>query len=74
MNFIPIFYDQLTQFPIDFFRDELSKNNFICPLIKRLRSYSKGKEYSSKISKRIDKLLGMIKNKFDFEVYSEEDE
>jgi hypothetical protein len=42
MDFIPVFYDQLNQFPADFFRDELSKDNFICRLLKRLKEYSKG--------------------------------
>jgi hypothetical protein len=36
MDFIPVFYDQLNQLPIDFFRDELSKGNFTVQLLKRL--------------------------------------
>ena len=42
MDFIPIFYDQLNQFPNDFFRDELSKDNFMSHLLIRLHEYSRG--------------------------------
>ena len=42
MDFIPVFYDQLNQFPNDFFTDELSKGNFITPIIKRLHEYAHG--------------------------------
>ena len=64
MDFIPVLYDQLSQFPVDFFRDELSKDNFMCKLLKRLKEYSKGQEYSGKIKKRILKLLEMVNKKF----------
>lgn len=53
MDFIIVFYDQLNQFPNDFFRDELSKDNFIINLLKRLNDYATGPEYSIKIKKRI---------------------
>ena len=42
MDFIQVFYDQLKQFPNDFFSDELSKNNFSVGLLKRLKEYSTG--------------------------------
>jgi hypothetical protein len=74
MNFIPVFYDQLNQFPVDFFRDELSKGNFMCKLLKRFQEYSKGEEYSLKIKKRIKKLLELIRNKFQYVIDSSEDE
>jgi len=53
MDFIPVFYDQLNQFPNDFFTDELSKGNFITPIIKRMHEYVNGEEYSPKIKRRI---------------------
>jgi hypothetical protein len=75
MEFIPVFYDQLNQFPADFFRDELSKGNFTTHLLKRLHEYARGDDYSPKIKRRIDKLLLLIKEKFDYVVDSgEEDE
>lgn len=64
MDFIPVFYDQLSQFPVDFFRDELSKGNFICKVLKRLQEYARGDEYSMRIRKRILKLLEFVENKF----------
>ena len=64
MEFIPVFYDQLNQFPADFFIDELSKGNFTCKLLKRLKEYSKGEEFSMKIRKRINKLLELVRKKF----------
>jgi hypothetical protein len=42
MDFIPVLYDQLNQFPADFFRDELSKSSFLCEGLKRLSEYSCG--------------------------------
>jgi hypothetical protein len=64
MDFIQVFYDQLKQFPTDFFSDELSKNNFSVGLLKRLREYSMGVEYASRIQKRIVKLLDMVEKRF----------
>lgn len=72
MDFIPVFYDQLNQFPADFFRDELSKGNFTTQLLKKLHEYARGDDYSPKIKKRIDKLLLLIKEKFDYIVDSGE--
>jgi hypothetical protein len=71
LDFIPVIYDQLNQFPIDFFRDELSKGSFICHGLTRLKEYT-GHEYSPKIAKRIEKLLQLVKHKFDFVVEEEE--
>jgi len=45
MEFIVVLYDQLSQFPADFFRDELSKDNFLCRLLKRLKEYEMNQEY-----------------------------
>jgi uncharacterized membrane protein len=43
--------------------------------LKRLHEYARGDDYSPKIKKRIDKLLLLIKQKFDYVVDSgEEDE
>jgi len=64
MDFIPVFYDQLNQFPIDFFRDEISKGSFLCGVMKQLQMYSKGGEYSLKVRKRIKKLLDFLETKF----------
>ncbi len=68
MDFIQVFYDQLKQFPNDFFSDELSKNNFSVGLLKRLKEYSTGIEYAGKIQKRIIKLLDMVHKKFDVDL------
>lgn len=70
MDFIAVFYDQLNQFPNDFFRDELSKGNFITQILKRLHEYSKIQDYSQKIQKRIQKLLQMVKTKFEYVIDS----
>lgn len=72
MDFIPVFYDQLNQFPNDFFTDELSKGNFITPIIKRMHEYVNGEEYSPKIKRRIQKLLKMVREKFGYQVDSGE--
>ena len=75
MDFIPVFYDQINQFPNDFFRDQLSKGNFTVQVLKRLHEYSKGEEYSPKVGKRIEKLLQLVKSKFEFVIDSgDEDE
>lgn len=71
LDFIPVFYDQLNQFPADFFRDELSKGSFICHALTRLKEYT-AEEYSPKIRKRIEKLLQLVKLKFDFAVQENE--
>jgi len=42
MDFIPVLYEQIDQFPIDFFRDELSKTSFMVGIMKQLKLYSKG--------------------------------
>lgn len=68
MDFIQVFYDQLKQFPNDFFSDELSKNNFSVGLLKRLKEYSKGMEYANKIQKRIIKLLDMVQKRFNVDL------
>lgn len=68
MDFIQVFYDQLKQFPNDFFSDELSKNNFSVGLLKRLKEYSIGMEYASKIQKRIIKLLDMVQKRFNVDL------
>jgi len=68
MDFIQVFYDQLKQFPNDFFSDELSKNNFSVSLLKRLKEYSTGMEYANKIQKRIIKLLDMVNKKFNVDL------
>ena len=39
MDFIVVLYDQLGQFPSDLFRDELSRDNFLCRQLKRLKEY-----------------------------------
>ena len=39
-----------------------------------MKEYSKSTEYSLKIRKRIIKLLELVKNKFEYEAESEEDE
>jgi hypothetical protein len=39
MDFIAVFYDQLRQFPQDFFIDQLSKGSFLCSSLKRLSEY-----------------------------------
>lgn len=74
MDFIPVFYDQLNQFPSDFFRDELSKGNFVCACLRRLHEYSKGEEYNPKIQKRIVKLLQLVTKKFEYTVDSGEED
>lgn len=68
MDFIQVFYDQLKQFPNDFFSDELSKNNFSVGLLKRLKEYSIGMEYANKIQKRIIKLLDMVQKRFNVDL------
>src|SRR4051812_27916050 len=56
------------------FRDELSKDNFICRLLNRFKEYSRRTEYPRKIQKRILYSLELIKNNFEHTIDSSDDE
>ena len=82
LQFIIVLYNQLKQFPLDFFIDELSKDNFIEGCLKRLKLYAKQIEVNlslqptssvknlKKINKRIHKLLNLLEQHFNYTIDS----
>lgn len=65
-EFIVVFYEQLQQFPKDFFVDELSKDSFIADSLKRLYSYISESSTISKTRKRLLALFEMVSTRFNY--------
>ena len=40
LNFVVVLYEQIKQFPEDFFEDEISKGNFLSKCLNRLKAYT----------------------------------
>lgn len=67
-------YDQLKQFPEDFFYDELGKDNFLCRCFSRLQEYTKDGSISKKTKSRINKLFEMLSSRFQYSPEEDEEE
>lgn len=74
LSFIAAFYDQLQQFPEDFFFDELSKENFLCECFQTLKFYISESKIGKAAIKRLTKLLELVRNKFKYEVEENEED
>lgn len=53
LDFIIVFYEQIKQFPKDFFFDELAKGNFFTGCLKNLRTYHTERTINKKALSRI---------------------
>lgn len=73
LEFIAVFYEQVKQFPEDFFIDELAKGNFLTSCFKNLNQYWIEKTVNKKALSRIEKLLALVSEKFSYEPCEEED-
>lgn len=74
LEFIAVLYQQLKQFPEDFFVDELAKDNFLTTCLKNLNTYFTEKTVNKKALNRIEKLLVLISDKFGYQPAQEEEE
>lgn len=73
LEFIVVLYEQLRQFPEDFFIDELAKDNFLGACLAKLKIYSTEGAINKKSVGRIDKLLSLVSEKFGYQPVEEED-
>jgi hypothetical protein len=67
LQFIAVFYEQVRQFPTDFFHDELGKGNFLASCLGNLRTYESERTVNKKAQGRIAKLLALIHDKFHYD-------
>lgn len=74
LEFIVVLYEQFQQFPEDFFRDEISKGNFLCGCLMRLKCYTSEKEVGKKVISRINKVFEMLWKKFRYQVEEDEED
>lgn len=74
LNFVVVIYNQIKQLPLDFFVDELSKDNFMVGCLIRLQEYSKDTTINKKFRDRLNKLFEMIKVNFKYEIPIEDEE
>ncbi len=57
LKFIVVLYEQLRQFPKDFFLDEISKDSFLVDCLYRFKEYIVDANIDKKTKGRIEKLF-----------------
>jgi len=71
LEFIPILYSQLQQFPEDFFIDAISGNNFMNSCLENILSLAQDERVDNKLRGRVRKLESMLKEKFKFNKHND---
>lgn len=66
LEFVAVLYEQVKQFPEDFFIDELAKGNFLNSCFRNLNQYCIEKTINKKAMGRIEKLLNLVSEKFGY--------
>jgi hypothetical protein len=74
LEFVAVFYEQVRQFPEDFFYDELGKGNFLTSCLRNFRNYEMERTINKKALKRITKLLALVKEQFRYDGKEEMEE
>eukprot|EP00357_Protocruzia_adherens_P028007 CAMPEP_0115014650 /NCGR_PEP_ID=MMETSP0216-20121206/26229_1 /TAXON_ID=223996 /ORGANISM="Protocruzia adherens, Strain Boccale" /LENGTH=346 /DNA_ID=CAMNT_0002384479 /DNA_START=8 /DNA_END=1045 /DNA_ORIENTATION=+ len=68
IDYVPVLYSQMKQLPRDFFKEESTKNNFLCRCISNLLQFQDDEDVSKKLRKRVKKLRTLFISHFETEL------